>query len=140
MPRRRCEPAAIADTAADQTKNEGSSVTLEGTGSQDPDGDPLFYAWTQVEGPPVQLFDASSPTPTFTAPFVNAGGATVVFQLVVNDGELDSEPAEVHITVLNVNDPPACDLAQATPASLWPPNHKLVPSRSAASPTRTTTG
>ncbi|MGH8060151.1 MAG: hypothetical protein ACREOH_23420 [Candidatus Entotheonellia bacterium] len=28
--------------------------------------------------------------------------------------------------MLNVNDPPQCQLAQATPASLWPPNHKLL--------------
>jgi hypothetical protein len=51
----------------------------------------------------------------------------LVFRLVVNDGLVDSEPAEVTITVQNVNDPPACDLAQAKPGTLWPPNHKLVP-------------
>lgn len=50
-----------------------------------------------------------------------------VFQLVVSDGLGGSAIDQVAITVLNINDPPAYGLAQASPALLWPPNHKLVP-------------
>jgi hypothetical protein len=47
--------------------------------------------------------------------------------LVVNDGALDSVPDGVVVRVLNSNDPPACGGASASPALLWPPNHKLLP-------------
>jgi len=116
----------IANAGADQTRNEGSLVTLDATQSSDPDSDPLTYTWTQIGVPSVTLSDSHSLTPNFTAPLVGTGGATLVFQLVVNDGLADSLPDDVSITVLNVNDPPVCGLAQATPGRLWPPNHKLI--------------
>jgi hypothetical protein len=117
----------IAHVGQDQTKDEGSLVTLDGTASSDPDADPLTYTWIQLSGPPVALSDAHSPTPTFTAPQVGPGGGQLVFQLVVSDGELASEPALVTITVLDLNDPPACEVAQASPARIWPPNHEWIP-------------
>src|SRR5262249_34542326 len=80
----------------------------------------------QVSGPTVLLSAAQSAMPTFTAPSVGQSGATLVFQLVVNDGLDNSAPAQVTITVLHVNQAPVCTLAQASPAVLWPPNHKLV--------------
>ena len=115
----------VADAGPDQTKNEGTPVSLDGTGSTDPDGDPLTYAWTQVSGTAVALSGADTAMPSFTAPAVEPGGEALVFQLVVNDGQLASDPDTVEITVLNVNDPPVCSLAQASPASLWPPNHGM---------------
>ena len=117
----------IANAGPDQTKDEGSAVSLNGAGSSDPDSDPFTYQWTQLFGSPVTLSDATSPNPTFTAPQVGAGGETLVFSLVVNDGLANSEvPDEVNINVQNINDPPACNLARANPDVLWPPNHKLV--------------
>jgi hypothetical protein len=116
-----------ANAGPDQTVNENALVTLNGTASSDPDNDPLTYQWTQVSGPAVTLSDPTNASPTFTAPLVAPGGATLVFQLVVHDGQVASAPATVTITVLNVNDPPACSLAQPSPASLWPPGHALVP-------------
>jgi hypothetical protein len=118
--------APTAVVGNNQTINEGNPVTLDGTASSDPDSDPLTFTWTQLSGPAVTLSDPHSSTPTFTAPQVNHGGETLVFQLVVNDGLTDSTPNDVTITVLDVDDPPACDLAQPSLATLWPPNHKLV--------------
>jgi ELWxxDGT repeat protein len=117
----------IANAGADQTKEEGSPVTLNGAESSDPDGDPLTYAWSQVSGPPVTLSNPGSPTPSFTAPAVGPDGATVVLELVVSDGMATGGPHQVRINVLNVNDSPACNLAQPSRALLWPPNHKLLP-------------
>ena len=131
----------VADAGADQTVGEGTSVALDGSGSSDPDGgDTLSYQWTQVAGTPVTLAGATSAAPTFDAPSVPAGGEDLVFELVVTDDDpvnpKSSVPDSVTVSVLNVNDPPQCDLAQsACPASklddrdgclLWPPNHKMV--------------
>jgi hypothetical protein len=68
-----------------------------------------------------------SATPIFTAPLVGPGGVTLTFQLSVHDGSGFSAPDTVTVTVRDLNDPPACGLAQASPNLLWPPNHKLVP-------------
>jgi hypothetical protein len=119
--------APLANAGADQTRNEGAVVTLDATGSSDPDGDPIrSYTWSQLSGPLVGLSDSFSPTPTFTAPMTGAGGATLVFALAVSDGFLDSTDDQVTIHVLDVNDPPRCDAAQPGVPRLWPPNHKMV--------------
>lgn len=116
----------LANAGSDQSISEESPVILDGTGSSDPDGDGLTYTWGQSAGTPVTLSSNHSPTPSFTAPSVAAGGETLVFSLTVSDGDLSSVPDLVNIQVLNTNDPPACSLAQANPMKLWPPNHKLI--------------
>jgi hypothetical protein len=117
----------VANAGPDQTVNENSLVTLNGTGSHDPDMDTLTFAWTQTGGTAVTLTGANTAAPTFTAPSVGAGGETLTFELIVSDGQGSSAPDTVAIHVMNVNDPPVCSLAQPTVGSLWPPNHTMVP-------------
>src|SRR5690349_16533893 len=75
-----------ADAGAGQAANSGSSVTLDGSRSKDPDGFIASYAWTQTGGSPtVTLSSTSAAQPTFTAPTVNAL-TTLTFSLVVTDG------------------------------------------------------
>jgi hypothetical protein len=120
-----------ANAGSDQTKNEGSTVTLDGHGSFDADGDGLIFSWNQVSGPQVALSSQTSGTPTFTGPFVSSGGAQLLFQLVVTDTDpahpLQSLPAYVTVTVANINDPPKCDLGRLSQSVLWPPNHTMIP-------------
>lgn len=115
-----------ANAGPDQTKNENTLVTLDGSGSHDPDLDGLSYHWSQTGGPGVALTGATTVNPTFTAPNVAAGGAFLTFQLVVHDGHVSSAADTVQIAVVNVNDPPVCSLAQASPNLLWPPNHTMT--------------
>jgi hypothetical protein len=119
----------MAQAGADQTADEGTVVSLQGAGSSDPDGDALTFAWTQLSGPPVTLSNPASATPSFTTPAVDAGGATLVFLLVVSDGSSASPSDQVAVSVRDSNQPPSCELAKASPGLLWPPNHKLLPVR-----------
>jgi hypothetical protein len=102
----------IADAGDPQTVNEGSQVTLVGSESYDPDDDPLFYSWTQTSGTTVELIGADKAKPSFVAPLVGAGGDNLVFQLVVNDGALSSDPKNVTVTVENINHAPVANAGE----------------------------
>jgi chitinase len=62
----------------------------------------LTYAWVQISGESVTLDDATSATPRFEAPRAPVEGSEgLVFELVVNDGALDSVPVRTTVTVTN---------------------------------------
>jgi len=119
--------APLADAGDLLMRNEGNTVVLNGSKSSDQDGDLITYSWRQLEGIPVQISNSYAQSPSFTAPFVGLDGALLKFELVVNDGLVESNPAHVLVKVLDVNAPPSCDTAKADPSVLWPPNHKLAP-------------
>ena len=97
-----------ADAGDDQTVSEGESVSLDGTGSNDPDGDPLSYSWTQVAGTSVTLIGANTVNPSFMSPAVAIGGETLTFQLAVEANDV-SDTDTVDITIANVNNVPVAD-------------------------------
>lgn len=91
-----------ADAGSDQQVNTGDTVSLNASGSLDPDGDALSYQWIQTGGPVVVFSDAESAQPTFTAPYT---GLTLIFELSISDGELtDLDTVDIY-----VNRPPIAD-------------------------------
>lgn len=88
--------APNANAGPDQSVLTGATVTLNGTGSSDPEGGALTYGWTQLSGTGVTLSDPAASSPAFTAP-EEAG--TLVFQLTVTDGYQASDTDTVTITV-----------------------------------------
>lgn len=95
--------APVAGAGPDQSVNAGTTVTLNGAGSTDPDDGIASYLWTQTGGPSVALSSASAASPTFTAPVVDTAGATLSFQLTVTDngGLTATDSSLVTVTFLN---------------------------------------
>ena len=91
--------APVADAGLDRVSPVPSQVRLNGSGSHDPDViDELKYTWKQLEGPQIALQDADAARPFFDC---NEQGS-YVFELVVNDGFVDSEPSIVRVSTVNV--------------------------------------
>ena len=85
--------APQADAGGPYSVNEGDSVTLDGTGSSDPNGDLLTYAWDfDADG---VFDDATGPNPVFSG--ADDGVVTVALRVTDPDGLSGTDSAVVTI-------------------------------------------
>ena len=93
----------LAEAGLDRTVAVGALVTLDGSGSSDPDNDTLSFAWTQTAGPAVTLTGPNTVNPTFTP----AVAGLYQFRLNVSDGDGGLNSDSVIITAVAGNPPSA---------------------------------
>ena len=94
-------PVNEAPTASIDVVGEvvvGETITLDGSGSSDPDGDDLTFAWVQTAGVGVALEGATTAKPTFVVPKLEEA-TSLGFQLIVSDGSTLSEAATATIDI-----------------------------------------
>jgi hypothetical protein len=87
--------APVANAGPDLIGIPAGTVTLDGSASYDPDGDPITFRWIQVAGPPVAISGATSAIATFNA----ADGQVYGFRLEVTDSQGLKGVDSVSITV-----------------------------------------
>ncbi|WP_337879474.1 S8 family serine peptidase [Rheinheimera sp.] len=88
--------APVAKVASSNvTGTAGNSITLDASGSMDPDGDTLSYSWKQTAG---SVLTTTAAGAKLTLSSVAAGNYS--FEVTVSDGELSST-AVVAVTVQN---------------------------------------
>ena len=89
--------APVANAGTDQSISVGKTVTLDGGGSNDANGDPLSFNWSLISKPTgsnAGLSATDISMPTFD---VDLAGIYIA-QLVVNDGIVNSIPDTTEIT------------------------------------------
>ncbi|MGB9455266.1 MAG: OmpA family protein [Bryobacteraceae bacterium] len=97
----------IANAGPSQVGVPAGVITLNGSGSYDPLGEALTYAWTQISGPSVTITNANQAIATFTA----AAGQSYQFQLKVTNTDGISAQAT---TLVSTASPTQTQIVQFT--------------------------
>src|SRR2546428_3390971 len=90
----------VSNGGPDRTVAAGSVVQLDGSASSDIDGDLLTFTWSFISRPAgsmAVLSDTRAVKPTFLADVKG----TYVIQLIVNDGNVNSDPKTVVVSTEN---------------------------------------
>ncbi|AEE47156.1 PKD domain-containing protein [Cellulomonas fimi] len=93
--------------AAFTTATDGLKVTVDGTGSTDPDGTVASYAWAFGDG-------ATGTGPTASRTYAAAGTYTVTLTVTDDDGNTAQTSHDVTVTAPPPNQPPVASFTAAT--------------------------
>jgi hypothetical protein len=91
----------VADAGPNQSLPGAQTVTLDGSRSFDPDGDPITFQWERESGPTVNLSNPTSAVTTFAA----VAGQVYTFRLTVKDNFGGQGTARVSILTGNPTPP-----------------------------------
>ncbi len=103
----------VADAGPNQIGVPAGTITLDGSGSYDPDGDPITYQWIQEAGPSVALSAPTAAKTTYTA----ASGQSYSFRLTVKDSLGAQSSARVMVQT-KANDPVQIVFFTGTPTNI----------------------
>jgi uncharacterized protein YkwD len=105
----------VASIAGEHNYLSGETVTLDGSGSSDPDNDSLQFLWSQTQGPGITLSGTANSTLSFVAPTVSQP-TQFTFRLSVQDGALsDSTDHRLQISPLSDTTPPSVSARHPEP-------------------------
>jgi hypothetical protein len=95
------QPPVANATADKATVQPGEKVTLDGSGSSDPDGAIVSYAWSQIDttGVSVTLSNPNAVKASFTSPEIAEDSITLIFELKITDNNNASATHTVRITI-----------------------------------------
>ncbi len=93
----------VADAGGDQAVMIGDTVLLDGIASSDANGDLLTYSWAFTSVPPGSTAVIADPAAPQTS-FVPDEPGSYVVSLVVNDGFVDSDPANITVEAISGHD------------------------------------
>ena len=96
-----CNHRPQAVISGPRTVGKSETVTLDGSGSTDADGDELTFSWSLAEAPEGSTA-ALTEAPSMKANLQPDLDGVYLVQLVVHDGELTSKPATRELRVLNL--------------------------------------
>ncbi len=97
--------APVAAVSAPSSATVGTALTLDGTGSSDPDGQSVTFRWeitAKPAGSLAALSDSTAARPVFTPDVVG----TYTVRLIVNDGRSDSAPVTFSTSARRLNNAP----------------------------------
>lgn len=112
------------------TSPAGADVTLDGSASTDPENNIALFAWRRDSRTGADV--GGDPVVHVTQPL----GVTQPYVLAVVDTEGQASADTTAVTVLDSTAPTITSVS-ASPATIWPPNHKMVPVRVIAAATDT---
>jgi len=113
----------FANAGPDITTAADNLVTLDGSGSYDPDGI-ARYIWQQIDGPQVDLKNADQAIASFIAPLGGVDGATLQFGLTISTDDTFSHQDTVNVTLnpdeaLPKVDVGSCFIESAAPGHMF---------------------
>lgn len=95
-------PTAVADSL--DRVAEGYSITLDGSGSSDPDGSIESYSWAITSGGgSIVEDDTTTPNATYDAPADVTGDQNVTIELTVTDDDGNTDTTTTTVTVVDID-------------------------------------